>query len=57
MEEVFTATGKRYKVKCDVVLDDLKQALALRSIISSFETSPTKRERGNGKGSVSSTKV
>ena len=55
VEEVFTPTGKQYQVKVNVVLNDLKQALALRSIISSFETSPIMKERGNGKNSVSST--
>lgn len=46
MEEVFTPTGKQYQVKCNVKLNDLKQALALRAIITSFETSAMKR--GNG---------
>jgi len=44
--KVFTATGPGFRVKCDVVLGDLKQALALRAIITSFETSALKR--GNG---------
>ena len=46
MEEVFTPMGKRYQVKCNVILDDLRLALALRGIITSFETSAIKR--GNG---------
>jgi len=49
--EVFTITGKKYKVKCNVILSDLKQAIALRNIISSFETSATKRE-GSGVKSI-----
>lgn len=55
VEEVFTPTGKCYQVNVKVKLYDLKQALALRSIISSFQTSAIKRERRNGKYSVSST--
>lgn len=48
MEEVFTSTGKQYQVKVGtVILFDLRQALALRSIISSFETSPQRIERGS----------
>lgn len=46
VEEVFTPTGKRYQVKVNVILNDLKQALALRSIIASFETSATRRDNG-----------
>ena len=46
VEEVFTPTGKVYQVKCNVRLSSLKQALSLREIIRSFETSPTRR--GNG---------
>ena len=46
VEEVFTTTGKKFQVKCNVTLNDLKQALALRAIITSFETSATRR--GNG---------
>ena len=46
VEEVFTPAGKRYQVKANVILNDLKQALALRAIISSFETSALRR--GNG---------
>jgi len=46
VEEVFTPAGKQYVVKSRVVLTNLRQALALRSIISSFETSAMKR--GNG---------
>ena len=46
VEEVFTPTGKRYQVKCNVIFDDLKLALALRGIITSFETSAVRR--GNG---------
>lgn len=57
MEEVFTPTGKQYQVKVNVTLNDLKQALALRSIIASFETSAVMRERGNGKNTVSSTRM
>ncbi len=49
MEEVFTVTGKQYKVKVNVILDDLKQALALRSIITSFETSAMRRGNGGKK--------
>jgi len=45
-EEVFTPTGKQYRVKVNVVLNDLRQALALRAIITSFETSALRR--GNG---------
>ena len=55
VEEVFTPAGKQYKVKCDVILYDLKQALALRSIITSFETSAMRRERKDGKGPLVST--
>ena len=44
VEEVFTASGKQYQVKCNVVLYDLKQALALRAIITSFETSALRKE-------------
>jgi len=43
VEEVFTPKGKRYKVKVNVELFDLKQALALRSIVTSFETSALRR--------------
>lgn len=57
VEEVFTPTGKEYQVKVNVILHDLKQALALRSIITSFETSALRRDKGNGKGSASSTPV
>jgi len=57
VEEVFTPAGKQYVVKCRVVLSNLRQALALRSIITSFETSAVRRDKGNGKGSVSSTPV
>ena len=46
VEEVFTPTGKQYRVKVNVVLNDLRQALALRAIITSFETSALRR--GNG---------
>jgi len=47
VEEVFTTTGNiGYKVKCNVVLTDLKQALSLRAIITSFEASA--QRRGNG---------
>lgn len=45
MEEVFTPAGKRYSVKANVLLNDLKQALALRAIINSFETSALSLER------------
>lgn len=37
--EVFTLGGGQYRVKADVKLNDLKQALSLRAIISAFETS------------------
>lgn len=57
MEEVFTPTGKPIHVKVDVILYDLKQALALRSIITSFETSAIRRERRGGKGIISSAPV
>jgi len=46
VEEVFTPIGKQYRVKVNVVLNDLRQALALRAIITSFETSALRR--GNG---------
>ena len=50
-EEVFTTDGKRYHVKVNVDLNDLKQALALRAIITSFETSATRRgNRGKNLG-------
>ena len=45
VEEVFTPSGKQYIVKSRVVLYNLRQALALRSIISSFETSALMSER------------
>ena len=47
VEEVFTPTGQSgYRVKCNVTLFTLKQALSLRAIITSFETSALRR--GNG---------
>lgn len=49
MEEVFTPAGKQYVVKARVVLQDMRQALALRSIISSFEASATRRKAKGGK--------
>lgn len=49
VKEVFTPTGKRYQVKVNVILDDLRQALALRRIITSFETSATRRQPKGGK--------
>jgi len=42
----FSYDGKTYHVKVNVLLNDLKQAIALRRIVTAFETSATKR--GNG---------
>jgi len=44
VEEVFTPAGKRFHVKVNVYLYDLRQALALRAIISSFETSAVRMD-------------
>lgn len=49
VEEVFTPAGKQYVVKARVVLFNMRQALALRSIISSFETSAMRRKTKGGK--------
>lgn len=49
VEEVFTPVGKQYIVKSRVVLSNLRQALALRSIITSFETSAIRRKVKGGK--------
>lgn len=46
VEEVFTPSGKKYIVKSRTVLYSMRQALALRGIITAFETSAVKR--GNG---------
>ena len=54
MEEVFTTDGKHYHVKVNVCLNDLKQALALRAIILSFETSAERYRGKDGKGLISS---
>lgn len=46
MEEVFTPTGKAWRVKCDIMFTDPKYAFALSSIVSSFRTSSVRRDDG-----------
>ena len=47
--EVFTTTGKQYRVDCKVVLNNLRQAIALRNIITAFEASVLREENGRKK--------
>ena len=47
VKEVFTPTGKRYRVKVDLVFDDAKVALAFQRIVSSFKTSQDRDRRNN----------
>ena len=46
--KVSTGSPKMYRVKCDLVFDNPRVALALRHIIQSFETSVQRLEK-NGK--------
>jgi hypothetical protein len=46
--KVSTGSPKMYRVKCDLVFNDPRVALALRHIIQSFETSVQRMVR-NGK--------
>lgn len=55
VEEVFTPTGTQYRVKVNVVLFDLRQALSLRAIVDSFETSAHQLAKTRAKSSVSPT--